>query len=158
MQVFPVSALPNAPAARLETVVEMKNEGLIDPDTAADLLDYPDLDSQTQVRLAPTRLIIQQIESILLDGKYVTPEPFQNIELAIKFGNFYINWALLHEFPEDRVEGCRQYVENCLAMKQTAVEQQMMGATPAGQAQQAQLAAPVAEQAAPGQLLAPQTM
>jgi hypothetical protein len=134
----------------------MKNEGLIDPDTAADLLDYPDLDSQTQVRIAPVRLIIQQIESILLEGKEATPEPFQNIDLAIKFGNFYQNWARLNDFPEDRIESVRQYVEDCVSMK-TMGQQAQPAITPAGQMQAAQLGAPVNEQGLPGQVLSPQT-
>jgi len=43
MQCFPASALPDQPGARIESIRDLMQMGMIQPDEAQDLLDYPRL-------------------------------------------------------------------------------------------------------------------
>lgn len=144
MQVFPVSALPQTPAAKLQMVTELKNEGYLTPEEAANLLDYPDLDSNTMTRLAPAKLIKKNIEDALLNGKYTPPEPFLPLAMALQTAQRYFCWAQLHEFPEKRLELVQRYIEDVIALQLTATPPPALA--PGQQVMEQQLGAPVPQQ------------
>lgn len=144
MQVFPVSSLPQTPAAKLQMVTELKNEGYLTPEEAANLLDYPDLDSNTMTRLAPMKLIKKNIEDALLNGKYTPPEPFLPLTMALQTAQRYFCWAQLHEFPEKRLELVQRYIEDVIALQLTATPPPALA--PGQQVMEQQLGAPVPQQ------------
>jgi hypothetical protein len=146
MQVFPVSALPQTPAAKLQMVTELKNEGYLTPEEAANLLDYPDLDSNTMTRLAPAKLIIKHIEDALLEGKYQPPEPFMPLNLALQTAQRYFCWAQLHDFPEKRLELVQRYIEDIISLQMTQQPALPSAAAPGQQIMEQQLGAPVPQQ------------
>jgi hypothetical protein len=146
MQVFPVSALPQTPAAKLQMVTELKNEGYLTPEEAANLLDYPDLDSNTMTRLAPTKLVKKNIEDALLEGKYTPPEPFIPLAMALQTAQRYFCWAQLHDFPEKRLELVQRYIEDVIALQMSQQPPMPTTAAPGQQIMDQQLAAPVSAQ------------
>jgi len=147
MQCFPVSALPNSPAAKLQMVTDLKNEGYIAPEEASELLDYPDVDANAATRLAPMKLIRKGIETALLEGKYIAPEPFLPLPLALKTAQQYFCWGQLNDFPEKRLALVQQYIEDCIAIQMANVPQLAQPVGPAELLMQQQMAAPVTEQA-----------
>jgi hypothetical protein len=147
MQCFPVSALPNSPAAKLQMVTDLKNEGYIAPEEASELLDYPDVDANAATRLAPMKLIRKAIETALLEGKYIAPEPFLPLPLALKTAQQYFCWGQLNDFPEKRLALVQQYIEDCIAIQMANVPQLAQPVGPAELLMQQQMAAPVTEQA-----------
>ena len=53
MKVYPASLLPTTPAARLQTVIEMAQAGLIDKAETRSLLDFPDIEQYNKLATAP---------------------------------------------------------------------------------------------------------
>ncbi|MDQ3023815.1 MAG: hypothetical protein M3R04_05440, partial [bacterium] len=83
LRAFPTSILPTTPAGRLQKIQELLEGQLIDRDTAMGLLDFPDLEGAMSLQLAGQADAKKSVERIL-DGKYETPEPYMNLQLAIK--------------------------------------------------------------------------
>lgn len=146
MQTFPVSSLPNTPAAKLQMVTELKNEGYVQPEEAAELLDYPDLDANAAIRLSPMKLVRKAIERALLEGDYIAPEPFLPLPLALKTAQSYFCWAQLNDFPEERLALVQQYIEDCIAIQMAAAPSFTAPVGPSQQILEQQLTAPVASQ------------
>lgn len=146
IQTFPVSALPNSPEAKLQTVTELKNEGYIQPEEAADLLDYPDIEANSDIRLAPQRLIKRALERALLEGKYIPPEPFLPLDMALLEAQRYFCWAQLKDFPNDRLELIQQYIEDTIQLQLQAMPNMPSPIAPAQAAMEQSLAMPTAVQ------------
>ena len=146
IQTFPVSALPNSPEAKLQTVTELKNEGYIQPEEAADLLDYPDIEANSDIRLAPHRLIKKALERALLEGKYIPPEPFLPLDIALLEAQRYFCWAQLKDFPLDRLELIQQYIEDTIQLQLQSMPSMPAPVAPGQMAMQQSLTAPTAVQ------------
>lgn len=81
--VFPVSALPTSPQGRLAQVQELVQAGFLSWQMALELLDFPDLESETNKRLATKRIVEATIELILEQGEYpVKLKPLPQWDLA----------------------------------------------------------------------------
>lgn len=154
LRTFPVSALPQHPAAKLEFVGELSKSGMIDADDTAELLNFPDLEGKMKIQLSPNKLIQRAIESALNHGNYVSPEPYMNLDKAIQLGQQYFSWAVLEEYPEERIDMVRRFIDECAQMQKMAAPM-APAVSPMQAMQQAQLAAPVTEQAMPAQVLPP---
>jgi hypothetical protein len=74
-KVFPISAYASDPAGRRSDVQEDLQAGFIDPETALDLLDYPDLDDYAARKNGWRRCIEADISRAVDDGIYSPPEP-----------------------------------------------------------------------------------
>lgn len=157
MQIFPTSALSTTPAARLADVQDMLTANLINREQAISLLDFPDLESTMDLLTSDNRNLEKVIETMMDEGKYFPPEPYQNLENAVrKVQQAYLMYRLRNA-PEERLELLRQYMEDCqtLLMKARDVEE-----SPEDLAQKlAQMGAPAAanqamEQALPENLIA----
>ena len=156
-QTYPTSALSSTPAGRLADVKEMMAIGLIEPDVGVELLNFPDLKSESRVASSPRRLIMQTLEKIVTEGKYITPEPYFPLQLAKKMAQQFFCLCKLNEVADDRLSLVQDFIEDVLVIEQRVKDemQQMqmeaqMAASPAQAAVQSQLAAPVAAQVAPG--------
>jgi hypothetical protein len=66
----------------------------------------------------------------------------------------YFSWAILENYPDDRVDMVRRFIDECAQMKDQA-QPMPSPVSPAAQLQQMQLAAPVEQQLSPEQVLAP---
>lgn len=157
MQIFPTSALSTTPAARLADVQDMLTANLINREQAISLLDFPDLESTMDLLTSDNRNLEKVIETMMDEGRYFPPEPYQNLENAVrKVQQAYLMYRLRNA-PEERLELLRQYMEDCqtLLMKARDVEE-----SPEDLAQKlAQMGAPAAanqamEQALPENLIA----
>lgn len=154
-QTFPTSALSNTPAGRLQDVKEMMGIGLIEPDVAVELLNFPDLKSESRVATSPRRLIMQTLERIVTDGVYITPEPYFPPMLAKKLAQQFFCLCKLNDVSDEKLSLIQDFIEDVLIIEKRAKEEMMMAqqaATPAQAVMQSQLAAPVQAQAAPGQM------
>lgn len=139
MQVFPSSALPSSPAFRLQTVQEMIQGGLIPPEQAAELLDFPDLQSYQSLANADLNNILRILSNIIDKGKYEQPEPFTNLALGKKLGLQFYNKAQIDEVPESRLSLIRLFLQDVDTWTQqaqapqgqpAAQEQAQIGAMP----------------------------
>jgi hypothetical protein len=154
-QTFPTSALSSTPAGRLQDVKEMMSIGLIEPDVGVELLNFPDLKSESRVATSPRRLIMQTLERIVTDGIYITPEPYFPSALAKKLSQQFFCLCKLNDVEDSKLSLIQDFIEDVLIIERRAKEEMMQAqqaATPAQQAMQSQLAAPVQAQAAPAQM------
>ena len=141
---YPTSFLPLTPSARLATVAEMIEKQMLSREEGMALLDYPDLESVTNLITSTVRHVEMLIEQMLEDGKYRPPSPFVNPKYAAKKMSEAVLQAEMDKYPDDRVDLIRRYVAEANAIV-TKQEQAMMA-----QMQAAQMA-----QGAPPTLSAP---
>jgi hypothetical protein len=110
---FPVGLLPALPAGRIQAVEEYMRLGLIDSTIAAELLEFPDLDSVSNPVRADFHLLEKQIEQMLEDGEDVLPDPRQNLKRALTYGTFCLLKGLHDKVPEERLDLLRAFLAEC---------------------------------------------
>ena len=154
MQCFPASALPDQPGARIESIRELMQMGMIDPDTAQELLDFPDLDKYTGLAVAPTRIVQRLIEQMLESGVYIPPEPYLPVDKMQRMAQLYYCDAQVRGMEEDKLNLLRQFIDACGLMI-AQMTQPPVPSAPAQQLLQSQLAAQPAAQMAPAGALPP---
>ena len=114
MKIYPTSLLPTTPAARLQSVVDLSQSGLLqDPQTLLKLLDYPDIEAVTSLMTADVDIIDSIIEKIQAKGEPTPPEPYMNLGLCIRrVQQAYIR-AKLNNLPENKLEMMRVFIAQC---------------------------------------------
>ena len=122
MQIFPTSALSSTPAARLADVQDLLAAGFIDKEDALKLLDFPDLEAAMNLLNADSNNLERLIETMIDEGKYFPPEPYQNLENAVrKVQQAYLLYRM-QGAPEDRLELLRQFMEDCQNLIEKAAQ------------------------------------
>jgi hypothetical protein len=91
VSIFPVSALPSRPEAKFAAVQEYIQAGFVDPGSAMELLDVPDLDAYSEIKGAPKKAVDRVINSIMDDQIYINPEPMMNLEYLKEQTTLYYN-------------------------------------------------------------------
>jgi hypothetical protein len=85
-------------------------DGFVDQAWALSLLELPDLDTFTNLKTAPLEDILDTLERVLYRGTFLTPEPFQNLQLGIDiFQSAYLQ-ARKDGAPEARLELVRRWI------------------------------------------------
>jgi hypothetical protein len=113
LKVYPANLLPQTPYGRLAAVENLMRIGLIsDPREAMALLDYPDLAKHQTLAAADIDDIDMVIGEILGKGKYMEPEPYQNLEIGMKRVSSALLRARIDRAPEDRILMLEQWLED----------------------------------------------
>jgi hypothetical protein len=110
LQAYPVSSLPNDPAGRMAVIDEMANSGWIEPSTAKRLSGDPDIEAELALEDAPRDLLEQIFERMLTEGQYIAPEPFFDLQLALKLGALHYQKAVLGNVPEENLDLLRRFL------------------------------------------------
>ena len=112
LKMYPTNALANEPAARLSQVQSLANAGWIDAADAKRLLDFPDLEAESDIQNAAYNAIQQTIAGFLQPGepKYRGPEPFMDLEGGIKRVQMAYIKAWCDEVPEERLQLFRDWM------------------------------------------------
>lgn len=84
VKLYATNLFADTPADRLAQLGDLVSKGALDMDAFMDLNDYPDLEVYNRIRNAPRENIFKMIDNIIEDGKYRSPEPFQNLALGIQ--------------------------------------------------------------------------
>jgi hypothetical protein len=132
LQVMPVSNLPDLPGGRIDRILQLVNGGLMDPTDAKDLIDLPDLEKKYALDQAAKHNIERILESIVDDAAYEAPEPFMDIQLAMKMAQDEYNRFKAstlqdsdQEAVEERLELLRKFLRACGALQRQAELEQM---------------------------------
>lgn len=121
MQMFPTSFLPQTPQGRLQSIQELIEVGYIGPEDGFDLLDFPDLKAHTSLQTAAVQDIKRVIEVMIEDGKYVPPEPFQNLSYGLqRIQSAYLR-AKNEGVPEGRLELLRRWMNQAMQLMAKAM-------------------------------------
>lgn len=111
MRVFPTSALPSEPSARIATLDEWLNVGLIDKPTYKRMADFPDLEDAETLESASYDLGEKMIDAMLYDGKPQTIEPLLDNTLFATMGlKAYCRAKMEGGFPEANMELLRKFI------------------------------------------------
>lgn len=112
MQVSAVSSLPMDPAGRLQTITEYMSSGLLEPEEGRALLDFPDLTREEDLFNAARDYLTKILDGIVIDSKYVAPEPFDNLQLALKLALRYYQKGKEDEISESKLSLLRQFIQD----------------------------------------------
>ncbi len=134
-KVQPTSFLPSTPAGKLGTITELVGAGFIGREEAMQLLDYPDLKSVTASMTAAVEIVDKLIADMLdpEDPKFVPPDPFMDLQLAVRKGREAYQLARQHGAPEENLELVRRFIveaQRLLQQAQAAIPQPAPQAPP----------------------------
>jgi hypothetical protein len=109
---YPTSLLPKTPAGALEYTAELVDRQMLSPEEAMKLLDFPDVKSLTSLKTSALDDIMATIAMILEKGDYVPPEPYQDLQLGIKYmQSAYLKYKW-KKIPEDRLDMFLQWIND----------------------------------------------
>lgn len=120
VQVYPTSALPTTPAAKLQALEEMVTSGMIDNETFLRMADVPDLEAVRDTVVAPQELLEKRFDSMLETGEYSMPEPYMDLTKGINLCSLYVQKAEVQGAPDDRLELLRQWIGDARVMLEQA--------------------------------------
>ena len=162
MKMYPTSLLPTEPAGRIATVMEWVNSGVIPPDEGMRLLDFPDIEGYRSLQDSAIDDHYYVLEQLLYKGKWITPEPYEDLKGAMPFMQKALLRARVDEAPENRMDLIRRWMSQAEALiKRAAQEEQVMAAKAQMEAAGGPMAAapgpgPEAGMAGPGQAPMPE--
>lgn len=123
LDIFPASSLSQTPAGRLQDVQDLMAAGFIGREDGLKLLDFPDLEAANNMLNADAQNLDRIIEKMIDDGEYFPPEPYQNLENAVrKMQQAYLMFRM-QGAPESRLELLRQYMEDAQGLIVKASQQ-----------------------------------
>ena len=118
---FTESSLPRTPAGRMATVTEQVQAGMLTLREGRRLLRFPDLEANEQLDNASEERIFKILDAIVEDGKYLPPDSFMDLNLAIELTVKYLNLYLAANLEENKAEMLRNFFKQCLALQQAAM-------------------------------------
>lgn len=130
IQCFDISSLPKDPAGRLQKITEMIQAGMIDIREGRRLLDFPDLEQVEKLANASEERILQTLDAIVEDGKYTPPDPFMDLQLALKLSVQYYNLYAASKLEPEKAEMLRTFNTQVNTLIQQSMPQQPMQAQP----------------------------
>lgn len=148
LECFPVSSLPNTPGARMETVTEWMQSGMISLRQGRRLMNFPDLDSIFKLQDAAEERLHDVLECIVDRGDYEPPDEYMDLQMAKELVVEYINLYSTHGLEENKLELLYTFDAQVSAMlaRSMRVDQamQLMAQMEQMQAKQAQTPPPAA--------------
>lgn len=132
IQCFESSSLPKDPAGRLQTITEMMQAGVIDPQEGRRLLDFADLSQVNKLATAAEERIYKILDDIIDTGKVTPPDPYIDIQKAKQVVVQYYNLYAACKLEESKLQKLRDWQQQVLALEQAAMPPPMPGAAPGG--------------------------
>lgn len=120
VRAFPVSALQGTPAEKLATASDMLANGAIDSQQWARLIGQPDIKAAMQLNDAPHDLIEKLLSKMVVENKFISPEPFFDLASCYSLGVKAYNKAIGDDVPEDRLDLLRAWIEQTKALQEAA--------------------------------------
>lgn len=130
LEVFPVSSLPNTPAARMQTVTELVQAGWVSPRQGRRLMRFPDLEQVGALQDSAEERIHDYLELAVDEGRYVPPDSYMPLDLAkeliVEYVNLYSNPSL--ELEDEKLDLLYQWSDHVDYLVQKATPPPLAGA------------------------------
>jgi hypothetical protein len=110
VRAFPMSTLPQLPAARQQTIDNWYANGQITKSIKMRLEQMPDIDGWLDLTNAALNDIFMTLDNIIESGDYVPPEPFQDLASAIQIAQSRWLQERVRGTPADRLELLLQWI------------------------------------------------
>lgn len=119
MQMWPVSSLPQTPSARYQKVKEMMQDGFVDKAVAQRLLEFPDIEAESNLANSVIDDADATISAILdeKEPRLMPLEPYQNLDMIIQRANAAYLYSRHRGCPEERLMLLRNLIDNATAQK-----------------------------------------
>lgn len=124
MRVFPVSQLSKQPAALFAQLTELLNAQAITVEQFKRLFDLPDLEAENQLDTADTDILDRNMDIMITTGRYLSPEPFDDLNLLISRAGKMINLCRTQDVPEERIKLIHDYIEDAKALQEEIAEEE----------------------------------
>ncbi len=122
LTVFPVSQLSKQPSARFAQLQELLNAGAITIEQFKRLYEMPDLEAENQLDTADTDIIDRNMDIMITTGRYLSPEPFDDLNLLISRAGKMINLCRTQDVPDARIKLLRDYIEDAKGLQEQMAE------------------------------------
>lgn len=117
IQCFPTSMLPQEPAGKLSLVNDLAAILKLDPSQVASLLDFPDVKTLLQRELASREIVDKTLEHIVEKEEFISPEPFDDLEYAVKRAQQEINILRRQDdAPIEKLDLLHRYIAQAKAL------------------------------------------
>ena len=130
MQVFPVSAMPTTPVAKLEFLQELLESQAIDQTTFLENAEIPNTDHVVKMATAQRDDLNRMFSGMLRGDAYSPPEPFMDIAMGTKLAATWHAFGRVRGVSETRLELVRKWIVDANAMLKRAEEQLAAAAPP----------------------------
>ena len=131
MRPYPVNALGDKPAGRLQFATELVSAGMFDRETAVALLDFPDVEAAIKRSTAPLKAVQAQLDRMLDTGEYEPPDKYMNLQLCINQASTEYSLELAKPLPDDsKLEDLRNYMDEAMRLLKQANATNAPAATP----------------------------
>lgn len=111
-QIAPANLLPTTPAGKKNFVQDLSQAGILTPDQALRLLQYPDIEAITGEMTAGDEYTDWLIEQLLVEERYLPPEPFVPLQkIVMRLGAEYLR-TVPKGAPEKALNNIRQYIRD----------------------------------------------
>jgi hypothetical protein len=137
LQCYTVSRLPKEPGARLQTIQEHIQAGIISIRQGRKLLDFPDLEAFETLADAMETIIQKTLDGIVDDGEYAPPEPWFDLALAKEMVTEYIAHFSALDLEPERKDDLLTWSMQVDELTAAALPAAMSGAAPSMGAPQA---------------------
>lgn len=117
MQAYATNMLPKEPSGRLQYVQELISMQILDPEDAADLLEFPDVTEAMALKSAGRNDIKNVANLIIEKGEYIVPEPYQSIDFGIQYMNSMYSLMKIRGLPVERLDLLQRWINDALALK-----------------------------------------
>lgn len=131
LKVFPISQLSKQPAAKFAQLSDLLNIQAITVEQFKRLYELPDLEAENELDSSDTDVIDRAMDIMVTEGRYLSPEPFDNLDLIIQRAGKFYNVCRQHEVPEDRLQLLRDYITDAKSLKEQAAAAEAAKAPPA---------------------------
>lgn len=128
------SILSMTPSGRLQAVIELAQVGQLDKSEIRYLLNHPDLERTANFANADYE-DAQKTVDMLMRGEWVTPEPFQNLELLSKLVQKAILFAKSRNAPTSIMANLQEFELQVKDLSQNMAQQGVVEAGPMGTAE-----------------------
>lgn len=136
LKAFPTSSLPDEPMARLETIQEYMQAGMVSPRAGRRLLRTEDIEMSDMLANAAEDLICKTIEGILYDGDEAEPlDGNWDLQLAKQLSIEYYNFAMVNNCPQDEMDNLRTwqgFIDDAMGLTAPPPPPQGMPGAPGG--------------------------
>ena len=116
LKLYPTNAFADDPAARIQQVQDMMTAGLIDAKAGKRLIELPDIEEFEDYENASYNLVMKIMWQVLEGGEFVGPEPFMDLQEAIKLMQLGYLKGKLDGVPDDRLEMLSAWVSQAQAI------------------------------------------
>jgi hypothetical protein len=92
-------------------VESLEARGYIDRAQSLKLLDFPDIDAEMSLELAPMELIDERIQKIIDGDEYLAPHPRMDLDMALKRSMLAYQRGEQRGLPEDKLDRLGQFID-----------------------------------------------